>query len=409
MYFRTPVDHITYSHRYRVYCASEACGRFIHPSGHIEDKENNITYAVCDSDHCFQATCCACKTLLIEDIQGHVCRARQLDKEFKEAVDKNGYKECFTCGATVELAEGTIIPPNTTKSRQLFWFKQSLNHIQVDSTTTFVSFHVKLGFSFSRKLMDLACNHITCECGSEFCYICGKQWDGYHGCPQYGPATYDADGYNEAGYHRDTGLNREGRTHSEEMAHQNASRGVEGDGNDGDDNEEEGEPEVEDLRQRVMNQLEPDQRTMIESLDAETREEALLQIMDAWVAQGVVFDLPQAAQQPQDDQPQDDQPQDDEVDDNGGNDDRNLIDDDQGDGNADEAPGSWGPDPELPIGFSDADEEHTVGHEAPIIQEPIPEPIVDIIDADQEHVVDHEGPVIWEPTPGLPVDLSEDP
>jgi hypothetical protein len=257
--------------------------------------------------------------------------------------------------------------------------------------------------------MNLACNHITCECGSEFCYICGKQWDGYHGCPQYGPAIYDADGYNLAGYHRDTGLNREGRTHREEMAHQNASSGVQGDGNDGDGNEEEGEPEVEDLWQRVMNQLEPDQRAILESLDAVTREDALLQIMDAWVAQGVVFDLPQAAPpHPQDDQPQDDQPHD-EVNDNGGNDGGNLIDDDQGDGNPDEAPGPWGPDPEFLIGINDADEEHTVEHEAPIIQEPLPEPMIDISDADQEHSVEHEGPVIWEPAPELLIDLSEDP
>ena len=63
----------------------------------------------------------------------------------------------------------------------------------------------------------------------------------------------------------------------------------------------------------------------------------------------------------------------------------------------------------IPIGISDADEEHTVEQEAPIIREPLPEPLIDISDADQEHFVEHEGPVIWEPAPELLIDLSEDP
>ena len=139
--------HITYSHRYRVYCAGEACGKFVHPSGHIEDKESNVTYAICD--YCFQGTCCACKTLLIDDIQDHVCRAQESNEEFKEFADKEGYKDCFACGATVELAEGTTIPSNILKLSQLFWFKQSLNYLQIYWTTTFESFYVKLDLSFS--------------------------------------------------------------------------------------------------------------------------------------------------------------------------------------------------------------------------------------------------------------------
>lgn len=29
------------------------------------------------------------------------------------------------------------------------------------------------------------CNHMTCRCGYQFCYICGKKWTGYeHACNQ---------------------------------------------------------------------------------------------------------------------------------------------------------------------------------------------------------------------------------
>jgi hypothetical protein len=79
-----------------------------------------------------------------------------------------------------------------------------------------------------------SCNHMECRyghfpslvrcprfklttsyrCRYEFCLICGQEWEGYvlcsHGCPKQGAAVYDGEGYNEAGYHRDTGLNRAG-------------------------------------------------------------------------------------------------------------------------------------------------------------------------------------------------------
>lgn len=52
----------------------------------------------------------------------------------------------------------------------------------------------------------------SCTCGHHFCYVCGKAWDGPHGFPFYGPAVYDAEGYNQDGYHRTTDWNREGYT-----------------------------------------------------------------------------------------------------------------------------------------------------------------------------------------------------
>ena len=45
--------------------------------------------------------------------------------------------------------------------------------------------------------------------------ICGLQWGNgatlcTHGCPKNERAAYDVDGYNQCGYHRDTGLSRSG-------------------------------------------------------------------------------------------------------------------------------------------------------------------------------------------------------
>ncbi|KAF1978233.1 DUF1680-domain-containing protein [Bimuria novae-zelandiae CBS 107.79] len=111
-----------------MYCGNVECGKFLHPSEHIKDADTEIAYAVCDGNDCFQATCYTCKSLLAEGIQEHVCQVAENEKKFKETVDEKGYKECFVCGRTVELAE--------------------------------------------------ACNHITCECGNSFCYVCGKGWTG---------------------------------------------------------------------------------------------------------------------------------------------------------------------------------------------------------------------------------------
>jgi hypothetical protein len=79
-----------------------------------------------------------------------------------------------------------------------------------------------------------SCNHMSCRyvrlcslscrpwfklttfhsCKYEFCLICGREWEGYvlcsHGCPKHGPAVYDDEDYNQAGYHRVTGRNRAG-------------------------------------------------------------------------------------------------------------------------------------------------------------------------------------------------------
>ncbi|OAG05293.1 uncharacterized protein CC84DRAFT_834351 [Paraphaeosphaeria sporulosa] len=240
--------------KYRVYCANTACSKFLHPNGHIHDADSNMTYAVCDSDDCFQATCCSCKMLLADGTESHVCEINDEDQLFKETVAKRGFKECFVCGATIELAE--------------------------------------------------ACNHITCECGNNFCYICGKEWAGEHGCPQYGPANYDEDGFNVRGYHRESGLNRDGRTFHEQMQIDRGEGAIgdsdEDDEQEGDDGED-GDEFGNDLWHQILSHVDPARRAMLESVDPDEREDALIQLQVELIDQGVVFNVqaPPAPQQQQ--------------------------------------------------------------------------------------------------------------
>jgi hypothetical protein len=101
-------------------------------------------YAVCQDDECGTKTCVGCKKLLVGGKLQHKCSQADDEIEFKKTADEKGYQQCGVCGTTVELAE--------------------------------------------------ACNHITCDCGHSFCYICGEQWPGLHGCPHYGVPIYDAEG-----------------------------------------------------------------------------------------------------------------------------------------------------------------------------------------------------------------------
>ncbi|KAK3081970.1 hypothetical protein LTS18_009839 [Coniosporium uncinatum] len=61
-----------------------------------------------------------------------------------------------------------------------------------------------------------ACNHMTCKCGREWCFVCLEDWstassDNEHNCPLYNDPEYDEEEFEiEArGLNRDTGLDRE--------------------------------------------------------------------------------------------------------------------------------------------------------------------------------------------------------
>ena len=151
--------------RHRVYCAHPPCAKFLHPASHIQDPDTKSSYAVCGVTDCGNLTCIDCKTLIHNGIQNHECKIDENEVKFRQMVTQEGYQECTGCGAIIELTD--------------------------------------------------ACNHITCECGHSFCYVCGKPWTGLHGCPQYGRAIFDEQGYNQEGFHRETNLNRDGLTYQD--------------------------------------------------------------------------------------------------------------------------------------------------------------------------------------------------
>lgn len=92
-------------YRYRVYCADPHCARFLHPSTYVEDKDNDITYAVCEAESCGKITCVRCKALLQHEKHAHECGPNEEDRKFKQMATEKGYKACPVCGVTVELAE----------------------------------------------------------------------------------------------------------------------------------------------------------------------------------------------------------------------------------------------------------------------------------------------------------------
>ncbi|KAH7075857.1 hypothetical protein BKA63DRAFT_565907 [Paraphoma chrysanthemicola] len=225
--------------KFRVYCASPTCAKFLPPSAHVKDEDMKITYAICEDGACGALTCVGCRTLLKHGVQGHVCKKDEEEEKFKQITIEKGYQGCNICGATIELIE--------------------------------------------------ACNHITCGCGHDFCYICGKDWQGVHGCPHYGPATYDEEDYNQEGYHRDTGLNREGLTRRQENMRRRDEDGDDDDEDRDEEDENEGE-EDDDPDWEVLQHLTPDQRVVVNTLHGVAREDALDQLrITLFETQGIMF------------------------------------------------------------------------------------------------------------------------
>ncbi|KAH7090295.1 hypothetical protein FB567DRAFT_287853 [Paraphoma chrysanthemicola] len=226
--------------KFRVYCASPICAKFLPPRAHIKDEDTNITYAVCEGGACGSVSCVGCRALIKHSVQSHVCQKDEEEEKFRQIAIEKGYQACNICGATVELIE--------------------------------------------------ACNHITCGCGHDFCYICGKDWQGVHGCPHYGPATYDEEDYNQEGYHRDTGLNREGLTRRQENMRRREEDGDDDDEEDRDEEDEEDNEEDDDPDWEVLQHLTPDQRVVVNTLHGVAREDALDQLrITLFETRGIMF------------------------------------------------------------------------------------------------------------------------
>ncbi|KAH6870304.1 hypothetical protein BKA58DRAFT_457741 [Alternaria rosae] len=326
--------------KFRTYCANPSCARFLPPGTHVEDPESKIIYAICEAEECGKLTCVKCQTALDQGARNHKCEQSEDDKKFKQTANEKGYQECFVCGATVELAE--------------------------------------------------ACNHITCECGNSFCYICGENWPGLHGCPHYGPAEYDEEGYNQDGFHRDSGLSREGLTRRQEIMRARAEDEAQGDDDDDEDEDEGNEhnnPEWE-----VLQHLTPDQRAVVNMLPHGPREDALDQHrIELFENQGITFDQFHPQPPPPPPHPQDNGEDGDEEGENNGEDDEEPDDDEDID--AGHGPAFDGLPAEAAVHDArfvlDANEEMPITHDIPNDEDP--QEVPGEFPADQNEFYDFAG------------------
>lgn len=159
-----------------------------------------------------------------------------------------------------------------------------------------------------------------CSCGNEFCYICGRTWDRgcTWGCPLYGPAKYDEEGYNEEGFHRDTGLDREGLSALERFRRHRHGEDEDGDAPDDDDEDDDNNPlEAEMAALGIGEEMRDEMRTAFAQMSWDEVQEALDQFrIAAFEEGGVVFDaLGRVVHQPDGDNELDDDGEDDEQDD----------------------------------------------------------------------------------------------
>ncbi|KAK4214820.1 putative E3 ubiquitin-protein ligase ARI4 [Rhypophila decipiens] len=109
-----------YSTRNRIYCPSPRCGEWIKPEL-IRKGDDGRTYAKCSK--CKTKVCCLCSSRWHSS---RTCPRDEDTSQFLEQAQREGWKRCHKCKAMIELKEG--------------------------------------------------CNHMTCRCGYEFCYICGSKW-----------------------------------------------------------------------------------------------------------------------------------------------------------------------------------------------------------------------------------------
>lgn len=111
----------------RTFCPRKRCGAFIpyHPQRDVD----HPLVAVCQKCNC--RACRICKGKAHK--YGQDCPEDTDLTIVLELSKKNGWKRCYRCRTMVELNYG--------------------------------------------------CNHMTCRCGAEFCYICGAEWSIELGCP----------------------------------------------------------------------------------------------------------------------------------------------------------------------------------------------------------------------------------
>ncbi|KAG7102029.1 E3 ubiquitin-protein ligase ARI9 like [Verticillium longisporum] len=109
----------------QVHCARPACGEF------IPARPGEQTDAACLV--CGDNTCRACRRA---SHPGRPCTEEAEDEMLKDLMDEKGWSSCPRCSRIIELTAG--------------------------------------------------CNHVTCRCGAEFCFLCGEPFRFTHQCPRYG-------------------------------------------------------------------------------------------------------------------------------------------------------------------------------------------------------------------------------
>jgi hypothetical protein len=139
------LEHET-PHSLRVYCADPHCAKIQHnDASNINPQEAIRPLPRCG---CGTTTCAGCKAAWQP---GHQCATATAPAWEPEYSASQRAKQCPLCKNWIELSE--------------------------------------------------ACNHITCgSCRYQFCFVCLKDWQGFHtddGCPAYGDP---AGGYDDAGF-----------------------------------------------------------------------------------------------------------------------------------------------------------------------------------------------------------------
>jgi hypothetical protein len=149
-YKQKEMEHRTYPNE-RVHCG---CDKFIGRLVKLGEGETYLAIGTCKAPQCGKRTCLVCATSLdhanlLAAMDDHGCKEKLAAKEADFQTIKNSdergktYQLCPTCSRSIQLSE--------------------------------------------------ACNHLTCPCGTEFCYLCGKPATGHSGhwdtrpgrCPRY--------------------------------------------------------------------------------------------------------------------------------------------------------------------------------------------------------------------------------
>ncbi|KAK7529877.1 uncharacterized protein J3D65DRAFT_597663 [Phyllosticta citribraziliensis] len=118
----------------RIWCAQPDCGHFIPPSNRANTSRNNgnrpANADLVRCRTCQQHTCVQCKRLDLDHMggAGGVCPEDTDVKALLATAQQRGWQQCFRCRSMVEKTDG--------------------------------------------------CNHMTCTCGAQFCYVCGTRWQG---------------------------------------------------------------------------------------------------------------------------------------------------------------------------------------------------------------------------------------